>query len=126
MSNSTFVKVLVVDVHVDVEAIYPVELGDYSDDDADSFNSGSPYTEVAEEKAHELFLDCGLLEPLGELTNVEKFDIKFMILDSREYNRPARHTDMLRELKSKIESNCKQLTQLEIKAWDNDRMARLS
>lgn len=47
---------------------------------------------------------------------MEKFDVNFMTLDWRKYERPARPTDMLRELKSRIESNCKHSEQQDIKA----------
>lgn len=49
-SNSAFVKVIVVDVNVEVVAIYPNQLGYDSDDDADSIGSAAPYEEVVEEK----------------------------------------------------------------------------
>ncbi|KUJ09558.1 uncharacterized protein LY89DRAFT_675730 [Mollisia scopiformis] len=98
ISNSTFVKVLNVDIGVEVEVVH-------------HFDPGHEYTKVAQQKATDIFLDCGLLEPLRELTNVVKFNVSLLALKfaDPEYQITARQNIMLQELEATIENNAKHL-----------------
>jgi hypothetical protein len=67
-------------------------------------------TEIANQKATELFLDSKIMDPLLKLTNVSKCDFKFGFehLDDEEaYYPPEMYVKLLRSMKDKIESNFK-------------------
>lgn len=62
----------------------------------------------ANERAIEMFLDSGILDPLRKISNVETFSLNFdhMFTVSLDNYKPlARHVKMIRDLKSTIEGN---------------------
>ena len=76
-------------------------------DDSGSMSRHGLMTAVANERATELLLDSGLLEPLEKLSNVLSFYVEFETQDRNGelYKPTAKHQAMLIALKQKIERN---------------------
>ena len=83
---------------------------DEDDDEADSLILEK--MKVANERATELFIECGMLDPLRKLSNVQKFDLEVLNEDRKTtLDDPAimvpnpKHARMAQELKEAIEHN---------------------
>ena len=83
---------------------------DSDDEDEETHRLNFEKMAVANERATELFLECGMLDPLRKLSNVENFefevqsesrndDLDFMVLKPK-------HARMAQDLKEAIERNC--------------------
>ena len=83
---------------------------DSDDEDEETNRLDLEKMSVANERATELFIECGMLDPLRKLSNVENFDFEvqsesrnddldFMVLKPK-------HARMAQDLKESIERNC--------------------
>lgn len=115
LSNSPRITSLEITVEVEVLAnsnLIMADLMEESDDeDTEAEDKTEKIMDVANEKATELFLESGIMDPLKTLSNVSYCDFKFGF-DHRgegyEYKPPGKYVQMLRDMKETIESNFKE------------------
>lgn len=114
LSNSPRITSLEVSLEVEVMANSNLIMADlmYETDDEDDEVGGKTekIMDIANEKATELFLDSGIMDPLKTLSNVSSCNFKFGFEhrdEGDEYKPPGKYVKLLRDLKDTIESNFK-------------------
>jgi hypothetical protein len=81
------------------------------DEDSDVEDKTEKIMDIANEKATEIFLDSGIMDPLKTLSNVSSCDFKFGFQhrdEGNEYKPPAKYVNLLRDMKETIERNFKE------------------
>jgi len=101
LSNSPFLRRLSIALNVEVLADY-----DSNSDDPDEerdFNIMG----AANERAADIFMDSGILNPLQKLSNVKSFDFEFDMttFNSDSYQPQPKHVEMMQDLQRVIERN---------------------
>ena len=116
LSNSPLINHLEISLNFEVYVDYDYSNSsddDGSDFDDEGFTTGERkiqnMTEAANERATELFLESGLLDPLQKLSNVQSFPITFDRIaygsSDTPWQPPSRHASTIEELKKTIEMN---------------------
>ena len=109
LSNSPRITYLEFTLEVDVTADSKLVLEDLmAENGSEDEDQEDSIENIANEKATELFLDSGIMEPLKTLQNVSSCEFKFGFNyrnTEDEYKPPAKHVRMLKEFKDTIEAN---------------------
>ena len=99
LSNSPSLRCLSIGLNVGVWADYDT----YSDDSDEERDFKK--MEAANERAADIFMDSGILNPLKKMSNVKSFEFLFDMYDANFYQPQLRHVEMIQELRSIIERN---------------------
>lgn len=108
LSNSPFIRHLELTLTVEVRCKNPIDdLGSDSDDESDSQEAkDDEKVEVADERATELFLESGVLDPLRKLSNVKCFSFEIETMRGIKFMEPKqKYLNMVGDLKKATENN---------------------
>ena len=115
LSNAPRITRLEIALEVEVLANSNLIMADlmeeWDDEDRGAQDKTEKIMDIANEKATELFLESGIMEPLKTLSNVSYCDLKFGFEhrgEGDEYKPPLKYVQMLKDMKETIESNFKE------------------